>query len=315
MTVRLLEAVPNFSEGRDLPVVEAIVDTIRAAGADVLDWSADPDHHRAVVTLVGTPEVVEDAAVAAARVAMERIDLRRHDGIHPRIGALDVLPFVPLAGLTAGDAIASARRVGERLAREVGIPVYYYAQASEPPGRGLAEIRQGGFEALVPAFPDGRSPDVLPPDWQHRGVHPTAGAVCVGARPLLLAWNVYVAGITRTVAAEVARALRASGQGMAGVRALALRLPRRDAVQISMNLEDVGAHSPMAVFRRLETLLAERGGRVVETEVVGLVPDALVLEAAAERLRLQPGTAARLLSRKLVHHLAGDDSFPSRQDA
>lgn len=140
MTARLLEAVPNFSEGRDLPVVEAIVEAMRAAGADVLDWSADPDHHRAVVTVVGTPDVVEDAAVAAARVAVERIDMRQHDGIHPRIGALDVLPFVPLVGLTAADAVASARRVGERLVREVGIPVFFYAQASQPAGRGLPEL-------------------------------------------------------------------------------------------------------------------------------------------------------------------------------
>jgi len=304
MTARLLEAVPNFSEGRDLSVVGAIVEAMRAAGADVLDWSADPDHHRAVVTVVGSPAVVEEAAVAGARVAVERIDLRRHDGIHPRIGALDVLPFVPLVGLTQEDAVASARRVGERLAREVGIPVYFYAQAADPVGRGLAELRAGGYELLVQGWPPERVPDVLPPGWSHAGVHPTAGATCVGARPLLLAWNVFVEGVERETAAQIARTLRESGGGMKGLRALALYLPQRTALQVSMNVEDVNATSPMAVFRRLEVLLARHGGRIVETEVIGLVPDVLVLEAAAERLRLQPGTTDRLLSTRLLQHLA-----------
>ena len=306
MTARLLEAVPNFSEGRDLSVVEAIVEAMRASGADVLDWSADPDHHRSVVTVAGTPAVVEEAAVAGARVAVERIDLRRHDGIHPRIGALDVLPFVPLLGLTPEDAVASARRVGERLAREVGIPVYFYAQASAPAGRGLAELRRGGFEALAQGWTDGRAPDLLPPDWNHPGVHPTAGATCVGARPLLLAWNVFIEGVGRETAASIARALRESGGGMPGLRALALYLPRRTGVQISMNVEDVNATSPMAAFKALEALLARHGGRIIETEVIGLVPDVLVLEAAAERLRLQPGTTDRLLSGRLLQHLAVD---------
>ncbi|MGH7444609.1 MAG: glutamate formimidoyltransferase [Longimicrobiales bacterium] len=312
MMARLLEAVPNFSEGRDLAVVEAIVEAMRGAGADVLDWSADPDHHRAVVTVVGAPHVVEDAAVAAARVAVERIDLRRHDGIHPRIGALDVLPFVPLVGLTPADAVASARRVGERLVREVGIPIYYYAQASEPAGRGLAELRNGGFEALLDAWPDARKPDLLPPAWTHAGAHPTAGATCVGARPLLLAWNVYVDGVDRATAAEIARDLRESNGGLRGVRALALRLPRRAMLQISMNLEDVGSTSALAVFRSLEARLAERGGHIVETEVIGMLPDALVLEAAAERLHLQPGTTDRLLSNQLLRHLAGDAGSATR---
>ncbi len=313
MTARLLEAVPNFSEGRDLPVVEAIVDAMRAAGADVLDWSADPDHHRAVVTVVGTPADVEDAAVAGARIAVERIDLRRHDGIHPRIGALDVLPFVPLLGLTPADAVASARRVGERLVREVGIPVYFYAQASEPVGRGLAELRSGGFEALVGAWPTDRAPDLLPPDWSYPGAHPSAGVTCVGARPLLLAWNVHVEGVSRAEAAEIARELRESGGGMRGVRALALHLPRRAAVQVSMNLEDVSRTSPLEVFRMLEALLAARGGRITETEVIGLLPDALVLEAAAERLRLRPGTTERLLSNQLLRHLTGEAGPATRE--
>jgi len=156
MTVRLLEAVPNFSEGRDLAVVRAIVEAMRGAGADVLDWSADPDHHRSVVTIIGSPEIVESAAVEGTRVALDRIDLRRHHGVHPRVGAADVLPFVPLVGLTLTDAAASARRVGSRLAGELGVPVYYYAEAARASGRGLAAVRRGGYESLVEAWPPTR---------------------------------------------------------------------------------------------------------------------------------------------------------------
>ena len=307
MSAAVLEAVPNFSEGREPAVVEEIVEAMRAAGADVLDWSMDPDHHRSVVTMMGPPPVVEEAAVAAARVALARIDLRRHRGVHPRIGALDVLPFIPLAGLTMEDARASARRVGRRLAEELGIPVFFYAQASDPPGRRLAELRRGGFEALAAGWPPDRRPDLLPPAWPHPGAHPTAGAVCVGARPVLLAWNVYVGGVTFDDAAAIAAQIRERGGGFRGLRALALQLPRRDRLQISMNLEDLEATSPMEVFRRIEALVAERGGSVLETEVVGLLPDELVLSAAADRLRLTGATTRRLLSRRLAEHLAACD--------
>jgi glutamate formiminotransferase/glutamate formiminotransferase/formiminotetrahydrofolate cyclodeaminase len=304
MAARILEAVPNFSEGRDPDVVTSIAEAMRAAGADVLDWSADPDHHRSVITVVGSPERVEEAAVAAARVALERIDLRRHTGVHPRIGALDVLPFVPLVGLTMDDARRSAHRVGRRLADELGIPVFFYGQASEPPGRPLSALRKGGFEALTPGWPAERVPDLTPADWPHAGAHPTAGATCVGARDLLLAWNVFLADVSLQDAAEIASRIRERGGGFRGLRALALRLPRRGALQISMNLEDLTATSPMAVYQQIELLAAERGGRIVETEVIGLVPDGLVLPAAADRLRLEPSASERLLSQRLVAHLA-----------
>lgn len=305
MTARVLEAVPNFSEGRDPGVVAALVDAMRAAGADVLDSTADPDHHRSVITVVGTPAVVEDAAVAAARVALERIDLRQHRGVHPRIGAVDVLPFVPLMGLTMADARESAHRVGHRIARDVGLPVFYYGQASDPPGRQLSELRRGGFEALVSGWPEDRRPDVLPEGWSETGVHPTAGAVCVGARAVLLAWNVYVAGVALESLKQIAAEIRETGGGPKGVRALALYLEARHAFQISMNLENADSVSPMDVFRRIESLVESRGGRITRTEVIGLVPDRLVFEAAAERLALDEGTAGRILSRRLATHLAG----------
>jgi glutamate formiminotransferase len=297
---RLLEAVPNFSEGRDPAVVIAIVDAMHATGADILDWSADADHHRCVVTMVGPPDVVAEAAIAGARTAMERIDLRRHNGVHPRVGALDVLPFVPLVGLSMDDARQCARRTGARLAAELGLPVYFYGQASDPPGRQLAAIRRGGFEALNAAWPTDRKPDLLPDAWPHAGAHPTAGAVCVGARRLLLAWNVFIAGVSLESARRIAASVREANGGLPGVRALALVLPGSGRMQISMNLEDVERVAPMTVFERIEALVVDYGGIIEETEVIGMLPDQLVWGAAADRLRLAPGTSSRVLAPNLV---------------
>lgn len=304
MSGGILEAVPNFSEGRDLETIEEIVEAIRSAGAEVLDWSADADHNRSVVTMIGPPAVVERAALAAAAVAFERIDLRRHRGVHPRIGALDVLPFVPLVGLSMDDARDSALRVGRSIAHDLGVPVFFYGEASDPPGRRLAELRRGGFEALAAGWPPDRVPDVLPPAWTYPGAHPTAGVTCVGARPVLLAWNVLVDGLTLREAADIAGRIREAGGGFTGLRALALELPSRGALQISMNLEDPRRTSPIDVFETIERLVAEVGGRVVETEVIGMLPDELLLSAAASRLRLRDATTRRMLARRLVEFQA-----------
>lgn len=304
MTARVLEAVPNFSEGRDLAVVAAIVQAMRASGAEVLDWSADPDHNRSVVTVIGSPAQVEEAAVAGAAIAKDRIDLRRHRGVHPRIGAIDVLPFVPLAGLRMDEARQSARRVGERLANEIGIPVFFYGNASNPPGKNLAALRRGGFEALVTGWPVGREPDLLPPGWGHAGAHPTAGACCVGARPVLLAWNVWVSNLSTAAARAVAREIREASGGMRGVRALALELPSRHALQIAMNLEDVEHASPADVFRRVRALVESKGGDVAKTEVIGMIPDQLVHSISAEELKLENPAAERMLRNRLAQYLA-----------
>jgi glutamate formiminotransferase len=304
MTAPLLEAVPNFSEGRDLAVVEAIADGMRKAGVEVLDWSADPDHNRSVITVVGPADRVEEAAVVAARLAIERIDLRTHTGVHPRVGALDVLPVVPLAGTPLDRARASARRVGERLAAEVGLPVFFYGAASEPPGRSLAELRRGGFETLSRGWPDGRAPDIAPADWAHPGAHPSAGATCVGARRVLLAWNVIVDGLDRRDVVAIAAVIRERGGGFPGLRALGLELESRGLAQVSMNLEDPATTSPAEVFERIESLVLERGGRVVETEVIGMLPDELVVEGAAARFGGRGWAVDRLLSRRVASYLA-----------
>lgn len=310
MTARVLEAVPNFSEGRDLTIVNAIVEAMRGGGAELLDWSADPDHNRSVVTVIGTPAQVEAAAFAGAAVAVERIDLRRHRGVHPRIGAVDVLPFVPLAGLSMADATASAHRVGRRMARELGLPVFFYGHASDPPGRNLGALRRGGFEALAQGWPDGRKADLLPDAWPHPGGHPTAGACCVGSRDVLLAWNVWTRGLGLPDARQVAREVRESGGGIAGVRALALELPSRNALQISMNLEHVEQAAPGDVFRQVRERVAARGGDVDKTEVIGMIPDQLIAEISPQELKLEDFSVDRLLSRRLADYIARNREFP-----
>jgi glutamate formiminotransferase len=313
MTARILEAVPNFSEGRDLAVVRTIVDAMQATGAEVLDWSADPDHHRSVVTVIGPPELVEDAAFAGAAVAVGKIDLRGHHGVHPRIGAIDVLPFVPLAGLSMTDAGASARRVGKRIANELGLPVYFYGQASNPPGRNLASIRRGGFEQLVGGYPAERAPDVLPNDWHHPGVHPTAGAACVGARPVLLAWNIWVDGLTLESARGIASSVREQKSGIRGLRALALPLPSRNALQISMNLEDVQHSSPDAAFRLVKQLVEAAGGAVTKTEIIGMAPDEL-LDVVTDDWRLDAGTRERSLSQQVKRYMAAHKTTAAKSE-
>lgn len=296
----VLEAVPNFSEGRDPALVERLVETIASHDVEVLDWSSDPDHHRSVVTFIGAPPDVEEASYAAALFARDHIDLRNHTGIHPRIGALDVLPFVPLHGVEMPDAVASARRVGRRIA-DAGVPVYFYGQASHPPGKGLAALRRGGVEALRGGWPDERVPDLT---GGRAAPHLTAGATCVGARPILLAWNVFVEGIDVAQARVIAATIRERDGGYAGLRALGLALATGDRIQISMNLEDPERTSPLAVFDRISAEAERLGGRVTETEVIGMMPDTLVLADSQDRLELPDLGAARVLSHRVADYLS-----------
>lgn len=297
--IPVLEAVPNFSEGRDPGFLREVTAEMGRDGVEILDASADPDHHRSVVTLVGAPAEVEASVVRGAEVALRRIDLRRHVGVHPRIGALDVAPLVPLLGMGMDDAVEAARRVAQGIAA-LGVPVYLYGAAG-PPGRSLAALRRGGFEALAEAFPAGRVPDLAA---GRTGAHPTAGATCVGARPLLLAWNLRVRGLPLATLDGVARGLRESGGGLAGVRALALELAGSGTLQLSMNLEDVERHDPEAVFAAAEAAVQNAGGEVDATEVVGMIPDALVLRSSAHRLRLLDADPGRLLSARVARHVA-----------
>ena len=311
--VPILEAVPNFSEGRDLGWLRELLQVIARGGVEVLDWTADRDHHRSVVTYIGDPESVEVASLEAARFAIDGIDLRTHEGVHPRIGALDVLPFVPLHDLTMDSAVESARRVAGQLAKE-GVPVYLYGEAhysGTRSDRSLASIRRGGFEALREGFPVGREPDLAAPQEPARP-HPTAGATCVGARRVLLAWNVFVTGIALDALKAIAGGLRESGGGFKHLRALALALSEPDRLQISMNLEDPEATSPYDVFDAIEERVRAGGGRVVETEVIGMIPDPLVLPAAADRFKLLHPDESRLLSRRVSAYVSASGTSQTR---
>lgn len=301
--IPVLEAVPNFSEGRDLDKLRSLVDTIARKGVDILDWSADSDHHRSVVSYIGDPRSVISASVAAAEFAVQEFDISLHRGLHPRIGVLDVLPFVPLRGLLMSDAIAAAHEVGQTIA-SLGVPVFFYGQASDPPGRGLAELRRGGVEALRDGFHGEREPD-LPSSV--RVPHPTAGATCVGARDVLLAWNVLVAGIDEEQAKKIASKIRERDGGFSGVRALGLYLHQREQVQISMNIEDPVRTAPTAVYEEVARAVSEMGGVVLEVEVIGMVPDALVFRGPGNRLDLLNLDPNRILSRRVKEYVQAQE--------
>ncbi len=304
----VLEAVPNFSEGRDPEFVAAVAEAFARAGCDVLHTTRDPDHHRCVITVIGSPDPVEEGAVAAAALALERIDMRVHQGVHPRVGALDVLPFVPMHGLDMADAVRVARRAGARIAR-LGIPVFWYGQASIPVGRRLATVRRGGFEALARGSVDGRPAADLPGhggtgESVHLFAHPRAGATCVGARDILLAWNVDIEGIPPGAVRKIAAGIRETGGGFDGLRALAFHLPEQGRLQVSMNLENPAATDPMEVFRDIERRVRKLKGHVTGTEVIGLLPDA-VPRSVARRMAIPDWSPERMLSHCVTDHLAG----------
>jgi glutamate formiminotransferase len=280
--VTALQCVPNVSEGRDRYRLRRLAETVTAAGARLVDLNYDVDHHRAVFTFLGAADVVERAALAFARLAVELIDLRGHAGVHPRIGALDVMPFVPLAGLPMTDAVAIAQRMGRALAAETGVPVFFYEEAAIVPGRrDLPELRVGGFERLTERLSDPRwRPDAGPTT-----PHPSAGAAVIGARRPLIALNAMLDSDDLAGARAVATAIRErTPGGLPAVRALGLPLPSRGIAQVSMNLLDYRRTPPLVVMDRLDLETARRGFRVSHYELVGCAPEDALDEAARARI-------------------------------
>ncbi|HVA38277.1 MAG TPA: glutamate formimidoyltransferase [Candidatus Dormibacteraeota bacterium] len=273
----LFECVPNFSEGCDEATADALAAAARGAGARVLHRTSDTDHNRTVITLAGEGAALEAAALAMARVAVDRIDLRRHRGVHPRIGALDVLPFVPLRGATMEDAVALARSTARRIWNELRVPAYLYEEAAlRPERRDLARVRNVGFEALAARMlePAG-APDVGDPV-----PHPSAGAVAVGARALLVAWNAVAEGIGLGAARAIARRMRERDGGLRTLKALAFPLAG-GRVQLSFNLTDVAATPLHRVTELARREISRAGGALIGTELVGLVPLEAVVAAAS----------------------------------
>ncbi|TNF76180.1 MAG: glutamate formimidoyltransferase [Bacteroidetes bacterium] len=284
MTSQLIECVPNFSEGRDQETIEAIVKPFRGRkGCGLLDYRADKDHNRLVVSLVGASGPIQDALIEASLVAIEKIDLERHKGGHPRIGAIDVIPFVPLQNIDMKDCVTLAHNFGQRFHAETGIPVYFYEEAAlRAERRHLELIRKGQYEALkAEVTKPERHPDVGEPR-----LHPSAGATVIGARKFLIAFNVNLGTADLKVAQEIAKAVRASSGGLCHVKGIGLALEDRGITQVSMNIVD---YEKNALYRVVELIRMEAkrwGVPLVETEVYGMVPAAALLESAAYYLQL-----------------------------
>ena len=276
----LVECVPNFSEGRRPEIVRQIADAITAVEfACVLDTHIDPDHNRSVITFVAPPATVVIAAVNAVRRASELIDMRTHRGEHPRLGATDVLPFVPVRGVTMDDCIGIAHEAGEIIARDLLIPVYFYEHAALRPERvNLEDVRRGALELLreqIATNPE-RAPDVGP-----LKVHESAGAIAVGARPFLIAFNVILRSDDIAIARQIARTIRARNGGLPFVKALGFRLHTRGLVQVSMNLVNYEVTGMTAVYDAIKRESDRLGIEIDSTEIVGLVP----------RVAVNPGLA------------------------
>jgi glutamate formiminotransferase len=264
----LIECVPNFSEGRDAEIVQAIEHAIRSVpGVILLRSEMDPDHNRSVITFAGPPDAVAAGALQAIAVAVDRIDLRRHLGVHPRIGAADVVPFVPLQNATLEDCASIAHQVGESVWKNLGVPVYFYEAAARSPERhALENVRRGGFEH--PA---------LPPDLGGPALHPSAGACVIGARKLLIAFNVDLDTTDLSIAQAIARKIRASSGGLPSLKAMGVPLASRNQVQVSMNLTDFKQTSLRKAYDAVRQQASVHRVTIAGTQIVGMVPQ----EAAA----------------------------------
>jgi glutamate formiminotransferase/formiminotetrahydrofolate cyclodeaminase len=295
MPAPLVECVPNFSEGRDRATLDALGRAMAAVpGVKLLDVQADSAHHRSVFTFVAPPDASVDAALRAMRVAAERIDLTRHRGEHPRMGATDVVPFVPVRDVSMDDCVALARRLAERAAAELEIPIYLYGRAATRPERErLPDIRKGEFEGLRDRIGTDPAAD---PDFGPRRLHPTAGATAVGARPFLVAFNVYLDTTDVAIAKAIARQIRTSSGGLPAVQASGFEVAGQ--AQVSMNLLDIDTTSPATVVGVIETEARQRGVRIVRSEVVGLIPERAVLGAGAWYLKC-PDAVNQLLEAKI----------------
>jgi glutamate formiminotransferase/formiminotetrahydrofolate cyclodeaminase len=296
--LKLVECVPNFSEGRGQDVINSIADSIRfTSGVTLLDVESNPDHNRSVISFVGEPGPVKQAALAASAKAIELIDLNKHKGEHPRMGAVDVVPFVPLSGATMEDCISLAKDFGREFAERFHVPVFLYEEAaSTPERRNLADVRAGEFEGLRDKI--GRDPTKRP-DFGPNKIHPTAGATAVGAREILIAYNVNLGTNDLAIAKKIAHQLRAKDGGLSYVKALGFELKERGIVQVSMNMTDYHK-SQLFKAEELVELFAERYGvSVVGSEIVGLVPMDALVDSAEFYLKLENFSSEQILEKRL----------------
>jgi glutamate formiminotransferase / 5-formyltetrahydrofolate cyclo-ligase len=293
----IIECVPNISEGRRPEVVESVAAAVRSVpGVRVLDVQSDADHNRSVITLVGDADNLPAAALQLFEAALSRIDLRLHQGEHPRVGAVDVLPFVPIEGVTMADCVALARRVGEQVAERFGVPVFLYEEAaSAPHRRNLEDVRRGQFEGLADKL---KSPE-WQPDFGPSAPHATAGAVCIGARMPLIAYNINLGTADIEIAKKIAKAIRHSSGGYRYVKAMGVMLEQRAVAQVSINMTDYKKTPLFRVFETVRNEAARYGVSVIGSEIIGLVPAEALLECAEHWLRLEGFSRAQILENRV----------------
>jgi len=302
----VIECVPNFSEGADVKKVEAIVSSMHVEGVRLLDWSMDADHNRSVVTIAGEPAGVVEAAVRGVGKAAELIDLTRQQGVHPRIGAADVIPFVPISGVKLENCALLARQAGLEIWRRFGVPVYFYEAAAARPDRAnLEDVRQGQFEGLRDAV---RKDAARRPDLGGPGLHPTAGACAVGARRFLVAYNIYFDSTDVAMARAIAREIRAASGGLKGVKAMGVLAHGR--AQLSMNITDFEATPISQVHKSVTRLALKHKVQLAEGEVIGLIPEG-ACEQNSDWMRQLSGFDPAL--KILEHRLGTPQAWPAGQ--
>ena len=300
-TEQIVECVPNYSEGRDARRVEAIVAAMQVESVRLLDWSLDPDHNRSVVTVAGSPSAVVESAIRGAGKAAELIDLTLQEGVHPRIGAADVIPFVPVSGIKLEQCVLLARQAGLEIWRRFNVPVYFYESAAARPDRAnLEDVRRGQFEGLRDLV---RKDASRRPDLGGPGLHPTAGASAVGARKFLIAYNIYFDSSDVSVVRAIAREIRAASGGPKGVKALGVVVKGR--AQLTMNITDFEVTPVSQVYDTISRLAARHKTAPVAGEVIGLIP-AAACEREAEWMRQLVGfeESTKILERRLLDPLA-----------
>jgi len=293
----VIECVPNVSEGRNADAVRAMTDAVaRVDGVRLLDASSDPAHNRSVLTMAGDAAGVKGAVIALFGEAVQRIDLRRHRGEHPRLGAVDVVPFIPIDGVTMADCVALAKEVGAEVARRFDLPVFLYEEAAtQASRRNLEDIRRGEFEGLAEKL---RAPE-WKPDFGPAHPHVTAGASVIGARMPLIAYNINLATDRLDVAKKIAAAVRHSSGGFRYVKAMGVALGDRGIVQVSMNLTNYEKTPMHRVFEAVRREAERYGVSILESEIIGLTPEAALIAAAEHYLQLQRFSADQILERRL----------------
>jgi glutamate formiminotransferase len=306
MTKQLMECVPNFSEGRRAEVIETIVHPFRKRkGCALLDYRADVDHNRLVVSLAGEPRPIQEALLEAAGVAISHIDMERHRGGHPRVGAVDVIPFIPLQNMTMEECVELARSFGRRYYEDTGVPVYFYEEAAVMPERKRLEaIRRGQYEALKAEI---TKPERYP-DVGEAKLHPSAGATVIGARKFLIAFNVNLGSDDLQVARKIAKAVRSSSGGLSHVKGMGLALESRGLVQVSMNIVDFEKNGLYQVLELVRMEARRWGVPVVETEIYGMVPAAALLDSASSYMQIAGFDPNQVIELRLLQMLGDEEA-------